>query len=71
MSRTLDGAYSISPDGTGTISLTDAPGDLAFSFVTTDDGSGLLLPQATLSPAATCRLEAPAGNRSVAKGDAE
>lgn len=45
---TQTGTYSINPDGTGTISLPAVPGvtnSLAYSFVVTDSGSGLLLIQ--------------------------
>ena len=45
---TDSGTYSINPDGTGTINLPAVPGvtnSLAYSFVVTDSGSGLLLIQ--------------------------
>lgn len=49
----LSGTYTVNPDGTGTITFTDAAGATVakFSFVTTDGGSQILLLQTSaLSP---------------------
>lgn len=48
-SGTLSGTYTVNPDGTGTMALTQANGQPGptFSFVTTDGGSQLLLLRTT------------------------
>jgi hypothetical protein len=63
-SGTLQGTYSLNPDGSGTVTLTDPSGnpDQTFAIVSTDGGSGLLLvlasgpPQSTVS-SGTARLQ--------------
>jgi hypothetical protein len=52
----LNGTYTVNPDGTGTITVTNAAGGIVatFSFVTTDGGSRILLLQTSaLGPAST------------------
>ena len=61
---TLQGTYSLNPDGSGTVTLTDPSGNpnQTFAIVSTDGGSGLLLvlasgpPQSNVS-SGTARLQ--------------